>query len=99
MFNGEDIQSLSFVANQERIGNFLRMEFGGDPSTPVFNGYLAKIQLRLGSGAWVSDKDGFKMLYQGELALPDKLKLNQERVTVPILKDEEKVDSTKEREP
>lgn len=75
------------------------MEFGGDPSTPVFNGYLAKIQLRLGSGAWVSDKDGFKMLYQGELALPDKLKLNQERVTVPILKDEEKVDSTKEREP
>lgn len=80
------IKEANIPGKQSLIQDYMRFIVRKEFGYKFFNGHLARIQLRLGDGAFL-DMDGAQTLATGELKLPDEYKFKQDRKTVPLEKE------------
>lgn len=69
-------QSASIKATHSALKDYLRVVVQSEFKTPLFNGYYANLQVRVGDGAYVEELNEAKKVAEKELALPAELQLS-----------------------
>ncbi|CAD8058815.1 unnamed protein product [Paramecium sonneborni] len=75
-----------FKVKHNLVKDYLRFIVGSEFNYKFFNGHLTNIQLRLGTGAYLS-KEEIVIIANGELGLPSDSKFDQSRKTIEIIKE------------
>ena len=76
LFGEQELREETIKATHEFVNQYLRFEIRRELNCQLFNGFLSKLQVRLGSGAFIESPLALKQFVATELQLPAHLRFD-----------------------